>query len=148
MKVSSWEYSRDKLICIGMNFSRNHLQGKGNAWKYTGTREEGEIEFGMTEIEGKPAWFVRDNGVGFAMAHAEKLFIPFQRLPGTGGFKGHGIGLATVQRIIGRHGGKVWAEGEPGRGAIFYFTLPAYNERGVLKREKSDKKQLNTERPL
>lgn len=120
----------------------------GNAWKYTGTREEGEIEFGMTEIEGKPAWFVRDNGVGFAMAHAEKLFIPFQRLPGTGGFKGHGIGLATVQRIIGRHGGKVWAEGEPGRGAIFYFTLPAYNERGVLKREKSDKKQLNTERPL
>jgi hypothetical protein len=78
MKVSSWEYSRDKLICIGMNFSRNHLQGKGNAWKYTGTR----------------------------------------------------------------------AEGEPGRGAIFYFTLPAYNERGVLKREKSDKKQLNKERPI
>ena len=97
----------------------------GNAWKYTGTCEEGEIEIGMMEIEEKSVWFVRDNGVGFAMELAEKLFIPFQRLPGTGGFKGHGIGLATVQRIIDRHGGKVWAEGEPGRGSTFFFTLPA-----------------------
>jgi len=96
----------------------------GNAWKYTGKREEGVIEFGMMEIAGKPACFVRDNGVGFGKEHAEKLFIPFQRLPGAGEFKGHGIGLATVQRIIERHGGKVWAEGEVGAGATFYFTLP------------------------
>lgn len=95
----------------------------GNAWKYTGQQEEVIIEFGLTEIDGKLACFVRDNGPGFDKADAEKLFIPFQRLPGTGEFKGHGIGLATVERIIKRHGGKVWAEGEPGKGATFYFTL-------------------------
>ncbi len=95
----------------------------GNAWKYTGQQEEVIIEFGQTEIDGKPACFVRDNGPGFDKADAEKLFIPFQRLPGAGEFKGHGIGLATVERIIKRHGGKVWAEGEPGKGATFYFTL-------------------------
>ncbi len=95
----------------------------GNAWKYTATREEAVIEFGTTDIDGKPAWFVRDNGTGFAMADADKLFTPFQRLPGAGEFKGHGIGLATVERIIRRHGGRVWAESEPGKGATFYFTL-------------------------
>ncbi len=94
-----------------------------NAWKYTGRREEAVIEFGMTEIEGMPAYFVRDNGTGFDMAYAEKLFIPFQHLPGTDEYKGHGIGLATVERIIRRHGGRVWAEGEPGKGATFWFTL-------------------------
>lgn len=97
----------------------------GNAWKYTGKTEEAFIEFGRVEIDGRPAWFVRDNGEGFDMAYAEKLFIPFQRLPGTEEFKGHGIGLATVERIIRRHGGRVWAEGEPGKGATFYFTLAA-----------------------
>ena len=96
----------------------------GNAWKYTGAREEAVIEFGVAEIGGKPACFVRDNGSGFDMKYAEKLFIPFQRLPGADEFKGHGIGLATVERIIRRHGGRVWAEGEPGRGATFYFMLP------------------------
>jgi signal transduction histidine kinase len=95
----------------------------GNAWKYTGAREEAVIEFGMADFDGKPAFFVRDNGPGFTMADAEKLFIPFQRLPGSDEFKGHGIGLATVERIIRRHGGRVWAEGEPGKGATFYFTL-------------------------
>ena len=95
----------------------------GNAWKYTGAREEGIIEFGTTEVDGKPAWFVRDNGAGFAMADADKLFVPFQRLPGAEESRGFGIGLATVERIIRRHGGRVWAEGEPGNGAIFYFTL-------------------------
>ena len=95
----------------------------GNAWKYTGMREEAVIEFGVTEIDGKPACFVRDNGPGFDMADAEKLFIPFQRLPGAEEFRGHGIGLATVERIIRRHGGRVWAEGEPGKGATFYFTF-------------------------
>lgn len=96
----------------------------GNAWKYTGQREEGVIEFGVTEIDGKPACFVRDNGAGFAMAEAERLFAPFQRLSGSAEFKGHGIGLATVERIIRRHGGRIWAEGEPEKGATFFFTLP------------------------
>jgi signal transduction histidine kinase len=95
----------------------------GNAWKYTGNREEGVIEFGATEIDGKRTYFVRDNGLGFDPVEADKLFAPFQRL-GTGQeIGGLGIGLATVARIIQRHGGKVWAEGEPGKGATFYFTL-------------------------
>ncbi|HEY3307235.1 MAG TPA: GAF domain-containing protein [Desulfuromonadaceae bacterium] len=97
----------------------------GNAWKYTGTQEETIIEFGAMEIDGKQAYFVRDNGTGFDMADADKLFTPFQRLPGADKFRGFGIGLATVERIIRRHGGRIWAEGEPGKGATFYFTLPA-----------------------
>jgi PAS domain S-box-containing protein len=95
----------------------------GNAWKYSGNQYEAVIEFGRTEVEGKPAWFVRDNGAGFDMGYAENLFIPFQRLPGSDEFKGHGIGLATVERIIKRHGGRVWAEGAVGKGATIYFTL-------------------------
>jgi light-regulated signal transduction histidine kinase (bacteriophytochrome) len=94
----------------------------GNAWKHSGTQEETVIEFGVTEVAGKPACFVRDNGPGFDMVHADKLFAPFQRLPGTE-VEGHGIGLATVERIVKRHGGRVWAEGEPGMGATFYFIL-------------------------
>ena len=97
----------------------------GNAWKYTGTRDETVIEFGVTESKECPACFVRDNGIGFDMAYVEKLFLPFERAPGTGEFVGHGIGLTTVQRIVQRHGGRVWAEGEPDKGATFYFTLPA-----------------------
>jgi len=95
----------------------------GNAWKYTRDREVADIEVGVTEVAEKPVCYVRDNGHGFAMVHADKLFIPFQRLPGAEEFRGHGIGLATVERIITRHGGRVWAEGEPGKGATFYFTL-------------------------
>ena len=94
----------------------------GNAWKHTASREETVIEFGVTEIEEKPNCFVRDNGPGFDMAFADKLFVPFQRVPGTKA-EGHGIGLATVERIVKRHGGRVWAEGEPGKGATFLFTL-------------------------
>jgi PAS domain S-box-containing protein len=96
-----------------------------NAWKYTATREEGVIEFGVTEIDGNPTYFVRDNGNGFNMADSDKLFIPFQRLPGAEECRGFGIGLATVERIIRRHGGKIRAEGEPGKGATFYFTISA-----------------------
>lgn len=95
----------------------------GNSWKYTSKREDAVIEFGMAEVDGKPAYFVRDNGAGFDMAHSDKLFTPFQRLPGTSEYTGHGIGLATVQRIVQRHDGRVWAEGEVGKGATFYFTL-------------------------
>lgn len=97
----------------------------GNAWKYTGERDEGIIEFGTTEVDGNPAYFIRDNGTGFDMAEADKLFIPFQRLAGAEECMGFGIGLATVERIIRRHGGRVWAEGAPGKGACFYFTLPS-----------------------
>ncbi|BCS52245.1 PAS domain S-box protein [Geobacter sp. SVR] len=94
----------------------------GNAWKYTGNREEAVIEFGVMQVGEEEAYFVRDNGPGFAMADAGKLFLPFQRVAGNE-FAGHGIGLATVERIIRRHGGRIWAEGEPGKGAVFYFTL-------------------------
>uniref|UniRef100_C6E927 histidine kinase n=1 Tax=Geobacter sp. (strain M21) TaxID=443144 RepID=C6E927_GEOSM len=95
----------------------------GNAWKYTGGREEGYIEFGVRGGEVEPVYFIKDNGTGFDMADADKLFVPFQRLAGADAFKGSGIGLATVEKIIKRHGGRIWAEGEPDKGATFYFTL-------------------------
>jgi PAS domain S-box-containing protein len=95
----------------------------GNAWKYTCMREKAVIELGVTDIGGVPAYFVRDNGKGFDKANADKLFAPFQRLPGAEECRGFGIGLATVERIIRRHGGQVWAEGEPDKGATFWFTI-------------------------
>lgn len=95
----------------------------GNAWKYTAKQEKALIEFGCVVRHGALTYFVRDNGVGFTMADTSKLFQPFQRLSRTTDFPGHGIGLATVQRIIQRHAGRVWAEGNPGKGATFHFTL-------------------------
>jgi PAS domain S-box-containing protein len=95
----------------------------GNAWKYTRKKEEALIEFAATEMDAELVYLVRDNGPGFDMADAEKLFTPFQRLICAEECKGFGIGLATVERIIRRHEGKIWAEGEPGKGATFYFTL-------------------------
>ena len=97
----------------------------GNAWKYTSDRELGVVEFSATEIKGTPAYFVRDNGMGFDPANAGTMFVPFQRLETGKEVGGLGIGLATVARIIHRHGGNVWAEGEPDKGACFYFTLSA-----------------------
>ena len=96
----------------------------GNSWKYTSEQKEAVIEFGVTEVGEEKIYFVRDNGPGFDMADAERLFIPFQRLVGEGDFAGHGIGLATVEKIIRRHSGRIWAEGAQGKGATFYFTLP------------------------
>jgi signal transduction histidine kinase len=95
----------------------------GNAWKFTAREPAARIEFGQTQVAGEPTYFVRDNGAGFDMAYVDKLFTPFQRLHLASEYPGSGIGLATVQRIIHRHAGRVWAEGLSGQGATFHFTL-------------------------
>jgi light-regulated signal transduction histidine kinase (bacteriophytochrome) len=94
-----------------------------NAVKFTRTRDSAVVVFGRTEIDGGAAFFVRDNGVGFDMAYADALFGPFKRLHRASEFPGTGIGLATVQRIVTRHHGRVWAVGAAGAGATFYLTL-------------------------
>ena len=94
----------------------------GNAWKHSAGREKTVIAFGRKILAGSPVYFVRDNGPGFDMAQADRLFLPFQRVAGTG-VQGHGIGLATVDRIVKRRGGRVWAESQPGAGATFFFTM-------------------------
>ncbi|HLL57429.1 MAG TPA: CHASE domain-containing protein [Rubrobacteraceae bacterium] len=99
----------------------------GNAWKFTEKQPEARVEFGHSEklsyTSRVPVYYVRDNGAGFDMAYAGKLFGAFQRLHDANDFEGTGIGLATVQRVVRRHGGHIWAEGEVGRGATFYFTI-------------------------
>jgi light-regulated signal transduction histidine kinase (bacteriophytochrome) len=95
----------------------------GNAWKFTSKREDAQIELGVLDGNGVPTYFVRDNGAGFDMRHAKRLFGVFQRLHGDDEFEGTGIGLATVERIVRKHGGRIWAEAKPGRGATFLFTL-------------------------
>ena len=96
----------------------------GNAWKFTARKSGATVEFGMEERDGAEVYLVRDNGDGFDMAKADRLFTPFQRLHSQAEFSGTGIGLATVHRIVARHGGRIWAEATAGDGATFRFTLP------------------------
>lgn len=95
-----------------------------NAWKFTSRTQQPRIEVGQSQHGSMATLFVKDNGAGFDMAHESKLFKPFQRLHGAAEFEGTGVGLATVARIIDRHGGRIWAEAKPAEGAVFYFTMP------------------------
>lgn len=100
----------------------------GNAWKFTSQAQAPRIELGARDQDGERVLSLRDNGAGFDMAYANKLFTPFQRLHTVQEYPGTGIGLATVQRIIRRHGGRIWAEGRVGEGATFHFTLPVRSD--------------------
>ncbi len=105
-----------------------------NALKYTRPRSRAKVEIGCTSHEGRPALFVRDNGVGFNMKYADKIFGVFQRLHRSEEFEGTGVGLATVQRIVHKHGGEIWADAAPDAGATFYFTLGSGAETAIADR--------------
>jgi signal transduction histidine kinase len=119
---------REGVIVTGdfglLRIALEHLLN--NAWKYTARTKAARVEFGVDTEAVEPAIFIRDNGVGFDMAEADKLFITFGRLRSAAEFPGTGIGLSTVRRIIARHGGRIWAEAVPSLGATFFFTLGAF----------------------
>ncbi|MBM3139144.1 MAG: hybrid sensor histidine kinase/response regulator [Chloroflexi bacterium] len=117
---------RDGLVAYGdERLVRTVLHNLiGNAWKFTACTPQPKIEVGAQLVARSDAFFVRDNGPGFAMDHADEIFLPFHRLPQSEPFEGSGVGLAIVQRIVGRHGGRVWAKSAEGVGATFFFTLP------------------------
>lgn len=122
----AWEISPGLFATADRRLMEIALQNLlGNACKFTQHKTQAHIEFGLTTHQGRDAFFVRDNGAGFDMEYADKLFLPFQRLHSEEEFQGTGIGLATVQRIIHRLGGEIWAEAREGQGATFYFTLAA-----------------------
>ena len=111
-------------IVADANLLRTAMQNLlDNAWKYTGKAADARVEIGSFNVQGNTVFFVRDNGAGFNPAYSSRLFGVFQRLHTAEEFQGTGVGLATVQRVIHRHGGRIWAEAEPGRGAVFYFTI-------------------------
>ena len=103
----------------------------GNAWKYTSQQENPRVHFGEKKIDGKTVFFVNDNGIGFKSSDTDRLFKLFSRLHSKAEYPGTGIGLASVLRVMTRHGGKAWAEGEPGQGATFYFSLPDENSESL-----------------
>jgi light-regulated signal transduction histidine kinase (bacteriophytochrome) len=123
-RTVQWQIAAEARLEGDRGLLRVALQNLiGNAWKYSSKRDVAHIEFGTMSEDGQPVYFVRDNGAGFDMAYAEKLFGAFQRLHSPAEFPGTGIGLATVARIIHRHEGEIWAEGKVGEGASFYFCL-------------------------
>jgi DNA-binding response OmpR family regulator len=121
----TFEIEPDVVVEADSNLMRVAFENLiGNAWKFTSKTAEPRIEFGTSRGEDQTIYFVRDNGAGFDMSYVQTLFKPFQRLHREGDFPGTGIGLATVHRIIDRHGGRVWAEAEQGKGATIFFTVP------------------------
>jgi light-regulated signal transduction histidine kinase (bacteriophytochrome) len=102
----------------------------GNAWKFTSRRADACIEFKATMRDAETVYFVKDNGAGFDMAYAGRLFQPFQRMHDTADFPGTGIGLATVRRVVDHHGGQIWAESAVGSGATVFFTIPPARIKG------------------
>ncbi|HEX7053488.1 MAG TPA: ATP-binding protein [Burkholderiales bacterium] len=129
IEVSVWEGLKAHADARLMRAALENLIG--NAWKFSSRTAEARIEIGALRDGEHATFFVRDNGAGFDMRYANKLFGAFQRLHGAGEFQGTGIGLATVQRIVHRHGGRIWADAQPGKGAVFYFTLGAPRAAGA-----------------
>jgi signal transduction histidine kinase len=121
LEFSIWEGMRTEGDAHLLRIVLENLVG--NAWKFTSKTDKPRVEIGALKDHGNTTFFVRDNGAGFDMTYVDKLFGAFQRLHAASDYAGTGIGLATVQRVIHRHGGRVWAEGEVGKGAVFYFTL-------------------------
>jgi signal transduction histidine kinase len=129
VEVSVWEGIRAEADQHLVRVALENLIG--NAWKFTSKSAKPHIEVGALKDHGRATFFVRDNGAGFDMTYADKLFGAFQRLHSATEYAGTGIGLATVQRIVHRHGGRIWAEGEVGKGAVFFFTLAVGAEESV-----------------
>ena len=121
IEVSIWEGMQARADSRLLRAALENLLG--NAWKFTSKAAHPRIEVGALRDGVRSTFFVRDNGAGFDMAYSNKLFGAFQRLHAVSEYQGTGIGLATVQRIVHRHGGRIWADGHPGKGAVFFFTL-------------------------
>ncbi len=119
-----WSIATDIVASGDVVLLRIVLQNLlGNAWKYSARKDPAQIEFGATELAGEKTYYIKDNGTGFDNAYADRMFTAFQRLHNSEEFAGIGIGLATVQRIVALHGGRVWADGETDVGSTFYFAL-------------------------